>query len=108
MEQGDIILVKFPFSNQAQYKIRPALIISNNKLNKKADIWACPITSKKLSEDIAIKDSLTEGKLNKESYAKTTVITTLEKDLILKKIGKTNNQKTKQIIEKLIENIETA
>lgn len=108
MEQGDIILVKFPFSNQTQYKIRPALIVSNNKLNKKADIWACPITSKKISEDIAIKDSLIEGKLDKESYAKTSVITTLEKDLILKKIGKTNKKKTRQIIEKILENIKIA
>ena len=107
MEQGDLILVRFPFSNLANYKIRPALIVSNNKLNKKADIWACPITSKKDLDCIPIKNSLAEGRLHRESFAKTSVITTLEKNLIIKKIGKTTKEKTNQIIKKLIENIKT-
>jgi len=108
MEQGDIILVKFPFSNLAHYKIRPALIVSNNKLNKKSDVWACAITSKKSTDCIPIKDSLLEGKLDKESFAKTNTIGTFEKNLIIKKIGKTNKKKTFQIIEKIIEKIKTA
>jgi len=105
VEQGDLILVRFPFSNMVDYKIRPALVVSNNRINRKFDLWACPITSKEGSECIAIKNSLQEGKLDKESYVKTSVITNIEKDLVMKKIGKINGEKTGQIIGQLINNL---
>lgn len=107
MEQGDIILVKFPFSDKLNYKIRPAIIVSNNEFNKTFDIWSCPITSKETSQCIPLKNSLVEGNLERESYAKTSAITTIEKSLIIKKIGKINKEKIKQIIEKLTQNIKT-
>ena len=87
------------------YKIRPALVVSNNRQNKKLDLWACPITSHDSVGCIDIKNSLEEGKLKKESYVKTSVITTIEKDLVLKKIGKISKEKTRQIIEQLMDNL---
>lgn len=107
MRQGDLILVRFPFSNLSQFKIRPALIVSNDEFNKKSDVWACAITSKNKDHCIPLKDSLEEGKFEKESFAKTNAIATIEKELILKKIGKINKQKTREIIENTIENIKT-
>ncbi len=107
MEQGDIILVKFPFSDQAGYKIRPALIVSNNQFNKGLDVWTCPVTSTETKYCTPLKDALAEGKLEKESFAKTSAIATIEKDLIIKKIGKTSKGKTTEIIEKIIQNIKT-
>lgn len=98
--------MRFPFSDQFNYKIRPAVIVSNNEFNKKFDVWACPITSKETSQCIPLKNSLKEGKLERESYAKTNAITTLEKGLVIKKIGKTSKEKTNKIIEKIIQNIE--
>ena len=97
--------MRFPFSNLVDYKIRPALIVSNERLNRKFDLWACPITSKDSGECIAIKNSIQEGKLDKESYVKTSVITTIEKDLVMKKIGKISKEKTAQVIEQLINNL---
>lgn len=107
MEQGDIVLVRYPFSNVTDYKIRPALVISNNEFNKKFDNWICPLTSKKLEQCIPVQSSLIEGKLEKESFAKTNSIATIENDLILKKIGKINKQKTIEIIEQIIKNMKT-
>ena len=102
VEQGDLILVRFPFSNMVDYKIRPALIVSNNKHNRNFDLWASPITSKNGLDCIALKNSLEEGKLDKESFVKTSVITNIEKDLVLKKIGKLNTEKTGLVIEQVI------
>ena len=46
LKRKDIVLVPFPFSNQAESKKRPALIVSNDGFNEKsADVIACAITS---------------------------------------------------------------
>ena len=105
MEQGDLILVRFPFSNMVDYKIRPALVVSNNNLNKRFHLWACPVTSNGGSDCTIINNSLLEGKLDKESFVKTDVITNIEKDLVLKKIGKINKEKTGEVIELLVKNL---
>ena len=97
--------VRFPFSNLVQFKVRPALIVSNDEFNKNSDVWACAVTSKNKGHCVSLKGSFDEGKLEKESFAKTNAITTMEKDLVLK-IGKIGKEKTKEIIEKIIENIE--
>jgi mRNA interferase MazF len=59
--QGDIVVVNFPFSNLTNSKKRPALIISNNTVNSTGDYLLVQITSKK------IKDSLTFP-LKRNSY----------------------------------------
>lgn len=100
-----MILVKFPFSNLSDYKIRPAIIISGNEFNSSLDVWVCPATSVKTSHCTSLTGAIAEGKLEKESFAKTSVIATIEKDQILKKIGKINQQKTGEIIEKIIQNL---
>lgn len=97
--------MRFPFSNFAQFKVRPALIVSSNEFNKKWGVWACPVTSTKKDHCIALKDSLAEGKLEKDSFAKTNTITTLEKDLVIKKIGKIKKEKTEEILGKIVQNI---
>lgn len=79
--------------------------MSNNEFNKKFDVWACPITSNETTHCLALKDFLSEGRLEKESFAKTNAIATLEKSLIIKKIGKINKEKTIEIIQKIIENV---
>ncbi len=105
MEQGDVILVKFPFSNQADWKVRPALVVSNNKHNKRFDVWICPITTKKSMQCIAIQKHLAEGKLDKESYARINVIAIIEEGIALKKIGKLGKEKTDEIIKGIILNL---
>ena len=107
MEYGDIVLVRFPFSNMIDYKIRPALVISTDDFNKKFDVWICPITSKKTLSSISLKKSFSEGKLDKESFVKTNVVTTADDGLIIKKIGKITKEKLNEVIEKIIQNIKT-
>jgi mRNA-degrading endonuclease toxin of MazEF toxin-antitoxin module len=106
MEQGCIILVRFPFTNIIDYKIRPALVVSNAEFNKKFDFWACPITTKEFPENIEITKSIIEGELDRKSFARTSNIFTIKKELVLKAIGKLSKEKTKEIIKELIKNME--
>ena len=43
--QGDIVLVKFPFTNQLGFKRRPAIVVSNNVINSSADVILAIITT---------------------------------------------------------------
>ena len=36
-KQGDIIVVKFPFTDGSEFKKRPELVVSNNKIDKTED-----------------------------------------------------------------------
>jgi mRNA interferase MazF len=43
--QGDIIWVVFPFTDLSSSKLRPALVLSNNEVNKTGDIICMQVTS---------------------------------------------------------------
>jgi len=105
VEQRDIILIPFPFSNLSISKKRPVLVISNSKYNKQnQDIICCAITSnlnnKKNSINIT-KNDMVFGKLNYQSKIKPDKIFTIEKNLILRKLCKINKRKCIHVITKL-------
>ncbi len=71
--QGDIVLIPFPFTNLSQTKRRPALIISNNKVNETGDYLLVQITSRVKSDSLSeeIKDNdYTESRLPATSYVR--------------------------------------
>ena len=104
MEQGEIVLVRYPFTDPHDYKVRPAIIVSNNSFNKKFHPLACPITSKHFDKCIQINNNLSEGNLDKKSFVKTNVIVAIHPELILKIIGKSNKKTIVEIKEKITEN----
>ena len=58
-----------------------------------------------MEQCISLNNCLSEGKLEKESFAKANSIAVIEDDLILKKIGKLNKEKTVEIIEQILKNL---
>jgi mRNA interferase MazF len=89
-EKGDVILVSFPFSNQSAVKKRPAIIISSNTYNNiSRDVVIMAITSQ-IEKTIGIGECLItnwqEAGLLKPSAIKT-AISTIEKSLIIRKLG---------------------
>jgi mRNA interferase MazF len=88
---GDVVLVPFPFTDQTTNKKRPAVVISSDVYNAEyPDLILMGITSQFNSSpkvgDIIITDWQSAGLL-KASMIKP-VITTIEKALILKKLGR--------------------
>ena len=60
--QRDVVLIPFPYSDLTGSKQRPALIISNNKINKNQDRICCLVTTNPHKEDLEItRDSFNKG-----------------------------------------------
>lgn len=91
LNQHSVALARFPFSNQIDYKIRPALVISNDRFNKQHSfVWACPITAQTSMREFELEIAQTEfsGELKAKSFIRTDTIASMEKELFLKEIGK--------------------
>lgn len=104
MKQGDIVIINFPFTNFAESKIRPAVIISNETFNSGKNVILSAISTKQGSEiySTTLKNSdLNTGQLNKDSYIKFSNILSIEKHLILKKVAELNEVKRNSIYKKI-------
>src|SRR5690606_41191355 len=85
MKKGDIVLIKFHFTDLSGSKNRPALVL----ISKQEDIIVAFITSNILySEhwDVVLEPTLRNG-LKQISTIKLSKIATLDKTLVLGKIG---------------------
>ncbi len=86
-EQRDVVLIPFPYSDLSGAKQRPALIISNKKVNKDEDRICCLITSNPTSEGIKIaKEHFETGNLPFQSWAKPHRLFTIHERIIRKRL----------------------
>ena len=89
-EFGDVVLVRFPFTNQATFKKRPASIVSSRAYNvAKPDVIIMAITSQVHSSSSLGEVQVVQwqaANLLKPSAIKP-VFATLEQNLILKTLG---------------------
>jgi len=94
VKQRDIVLLPFPFSDQSGLKVRPAIIISNNRFNATSeDVIVCAITSniEKSKYTVLIdQKNLEEGYLYNKSAIKAENILKVKKSLIIKTIATVN------------------
>ena len=99
---GDIVLLKFPFTDGKSYKRRPALIINDYD---DGDLIVCRITSQiyETTNDVNINNWEKSG-LRLPSVIRVHKLATLEKDLVEVKMGQIDNstkEKNRIIIAKL-------
>ena len=100
MKRGDLVLVKYPFTDLSSEKLRPALVILPE--DEDGDLLLAFITSnliKKNSFDIVL---LKDGTgLHNDSVLKLKKIMTIHKSLLVGKIGSISKEQLKMIEEKL-------
>lgn len=108
-EQGEILIVPFPFTDLSGVKQRPVLVISNNDYNKNTnDIVTCGITSNLKDSDYSVlidNSDLIEGSIPVKSRIKVDKLFTLEQSIIKKRVGKVDQRifdKVKNAIMQLI------
>jgi mRNA interferase MazF len=105
-ERGDVVLVPFPFSNQATTKKRPAVVVSSTPYNAVSpDIVIMAITSQTDKTtgpgECMISDWRNAGLL-KPSAIKS-AIATIEQQLVLKKLGKLSPEDVRLLGQALID-----
>ena len=106
LRRKDIIIVPFPFSDQSGMKKRPALVVSNDRFNESApDLIICAITSNIDNEayTVYIKHEDWKDGLYSESCVKVSNILTIDRDLVLKKIGRLSGERFGDVVQKIQE-----
>ena len=95
--KGDIVVIPFPFSDLTNSKKRPALVLADLIGD---DIILCQITSPHVKDIYAInltEKDFSKGSLHRRSNIRPNRIFIADKNIILKKVGKIKNTKTKEV-----------
>ena len=85
MKKGDIVLLPFPFTDLSGVKTRPAIVLAQNDF----DVTVAFVTSQihfKEGTDIVIDPSKENG-LKRTSLIRLNKIATIDKDIVLGKLG---------------------
>ncbi len=101
MQKGDIVLIPFPFTDLKGSKNRPALVLIDNS----QDVTLAFVSTQmkwKEATDVVLLPSIDNG-LKKESLLRLSKIATIDKALVLGKIGSVHNSTIKEINSSLIE-----
>ena len=89
LNQGDIVLVPYPFSDLTETKKRPAIVISNSKINKSHDVILAAITSTVYNDDFTFRiiDSIVTTPLRLHCEIRCDTLFTADKSIIIAKIS---------------------
>ena len=101
INQKEVVLLPYPFSNFEGMKVRPALVVSNESFNRKsADCIMVPLTTVIKDEPYSViidNEDMDSGKLVKPSRVRVDKIFAVEKNLVTMKIGIINNKTFEKI-----------
>lgn len=96
ISQRDVVLLSFPFSDLHTSKVRPAIVLSNNRYNRHSeDFVAVPLTSNLKFRDYAVlitNQELESGRLIVDSKAKVDRVFSVSQKLVRMKIGRVNRE----------------
>ncbi|MEK7128607.1 MAG: type II toxin-antitoxin system PemK/MazF family toxin [Patescibacteria group bacterium] len=101
--KGDIVVVPFPFSNLSEVKKRPAFVVNELRGD---DVILCQITSQTIKDKYSVaikKTDFVSGSLSVNSNVRPNRIFTADKNIIFYKVGSIKENKTKEVIQKIIE-----
>jgi len=99
---GVIVLVRFPFSDLSQTKLRPAVVLADAG---HGDWILCQVTSKPYGDARAIKledTNFASGSLRVTSYARPAKLFTANRDLIVAQVATLNQESFTQIIDTVV------
>jgi mRNA interferase MazF len=100
---GAVVLVRFPFSDLSQTKLRPAVVLADAG---RGDRVLCQVTSKPYGDTRAITledTSFTTGSLRVTSYARPGKLFTANQDLIVSEVATLKPQSLKQIVDAVVD-----
>lgn len=105
---GAVVLVPFPFSNLAQAKLRPAIVLADAG---RGDWILCQVTSNPYADPRAVEltaASFAQGSLRITSYARPGKLFTASQELIVSQAGMLNTVAFQVLIESVIHLLQTS
>ena len=103
---GAVVLVRFPFSDLSNTKVRPAIVLADAE---RGDWVLCQVTSQHYTDPTAIEitsSDFSSGLLNKTSYARPGKMFTANAAIMTKHIGDLGSAKLEEIIRAVISLLE--
>ncbi|GMQ82889.1 MAG: hypothetical protein BMS9Abin05_2355 [Rhodothermia bacterium] len=100
---GSVVLVRFPFSDLSDFKLRPAFVLADVG---KDDFLLCQITSRRYEDSGALSlldDHFSEGSLQRESFIRPEKLFTANETLIEREIGKLTVEYWKTVVRSIVE-----
>lgn len=101
--KGEVVVIPFPFSDLTAAKRRPALVISGLEGD---DVILCQITSQAIKDQYALSlhdDDFEAGGLKQPSHVRPNRLFTADRHLVLYQVGRIQQVKLAEIIEKVVE-----
>lgn len=102
---GAVVLVRFPFSDLSQTKLRPAVVLADAD---RGDWILCQVTSKPYGDTRAIKleeTGFATGSLRVLSYARPGKLFTANRDLIISEVATLKSQLLKQVVGAVVDRL---
>lgn len=99
---GAVVLVRFPFSDLSQTKLRPALVLADAG---RGDVILCQVTSQRYGDASAVEltsDSFASGSLRLTSYARPAKLFTANQSLISSQVGTLKLEARQRIVQAVI------
>ena len=103
-EQGDVVKIPFPYSDDTGSKSRPAIIISNDKVSSVGEMIFVQITSVPRNDEFSFPlnfDDLSipfPAALNKPCQARCHRVSAIQKAKIEKRVAKLKPEKLEELI----------
>jgi mRNA interferase MazF len=100
---GAIVLVRFPFSDLSQSKLRPAIVLADAG---RGDWILCQVTSNPYSDTRAIMlsdESFRQGGLQRTSHARPAKLFTANHELMMAEVGVLTVEALRQVINAVVE-----
>jgi len=99
---GEVVLVRFPFSDLSQSKLRPAVCLADAG---RGDWLLCQITSNAYGDSRAIPlddPDFVSGTLKVASYARPAKLFTAHERLIAKSVGKLRDDTLRRVVDAVV------
>lgn len=103
LSAGCVVLVRFPFSDLSQTRLRPAVILADAGRN---DFILCQVTSNPYADSRAIEltdSDLSDGNLHTTSYARPGKLFTTHGSVILRQVAVLDPEALDRIVEAVVD-----
>lgn len=101
MKKGDIVLIPFPFTDLSGSKKRPAVILFLSNLDVTVSFVSTQLHWKEPA-DLLLRPNVSNG-LKRPSLVRIGKIATIDKELVIGKLGQLENKTLEELDRKLIQ-----